>query len=58
MRMLYTFKSVWQLKQASQKGTVYKDYFLAGKSVAGVHRIEPAQQIVNRFEQALKNSIG
>ncbi len=52
MRMFYTLRSVWQLKQASIKGMAYKDYFLAGKSVAGVGSIEPAQDIVRRFANA------
>ncbi|MCA9583692.1 MAG: nitronate monooxygenase, partial [Myxococcales bacterium] len=53
MRMLYQLKGVWQLKQASLKGTTYKDYFQAGKSVAGIHAIEPAGDVVRRFAAAL-----
>lgn len=57
MRMFYTFKSIWQLKQASVKGMAYKDYFLAGKSVNGVHRVEPVKDIVDRFEKALTTEL-
>ncbi len=56
MRMFYTLRSVWQLKQASIKGMAYKDYFLAGKSVAGVCSVEPAQDIVRRFARAAADS--
>lgn len=49
MRMFYTLKSVWQLKRASLKGVSYKDFFQAGKSVAGISEVEPAGQIIARF---------
>jgi nitronate monooxygenase len=50
-RMYYTFKSIWQLKKASLQGMNYKDYFQAGKSVDGIHAIEPAGEIVRRFAE-------
>jgi len=53
MRLYYALKSVWQLKRASLHGLNYKDYFQAGRSVDGVHAIEPAAAIVRRFAQAL-----
>jgi hypothetical protein len=31
-----------------------KDFLQAGKSVAGVHRIEPAAEIVRRFADAAR----
>ena len=52
VRMWYSMKSVWQLKQASLKGMTYKDYFQAGRSVQGVDGIEPAGAIVRRFAEA------
>jgi nitronate monooxygenase len=52
MRMFYSLKSVWQLKRASLQGMSYKDFFQAGKSVAGIDRIEPAGAIVERFAAA------
>jgi nitronate monooxygenase len=52
MRMFYTLKSIWQLKEASLKGASYKDYWQAGKSVDGVERIESAFEIVQRFGKA------
>jgi nitronate monooxygenase len=54
MRMAYQLKSVWQLKRASLKGANYKDFFQAGKSVAGVHQVESAGDVVARFAAALE----
>ena len=53
VRMYYSLKSIWQLKQASLHGMSYKDYFQAGKSVRGVDVVEPAADIVHRFADAL-----
>jgi len=52
VRAFYSLKSVWQLKRASLKGISYKDFFQAGKSVSGIHAIEPAAEIVERFAGA------
>lgn len=49
MRMYYTVRSVWELKQALQKGSAYKDFWQAGKSVDGIEKIEPAGEIIRRF---------
>jgi nitronate monooxygenase len=54
MRMLYSAQAMWKLKRASLEGTAYSEYYQAGKSVAGVHEVEPAGDIVRRFEQAMK----
>jgi nitronate monooxygenase len=54
MRTIYTLLSAWKLKQSSLKGTAYSEYFQAGKSVAGIHSVEPAGDIVRRFAQALE----
>jgi len=52
MRMIYALKSLWQLKRASLDESGEKDYWQAGKSVAKITRIEPAGEIVRRFERA------
>jgi nitronate monooxygenase len=52
MRSLYALKSLWQLKHASLDETGEKDYWQAGKSVAGITSIEPAGDIVRRFAAA------
>lgn len=54
MRTLYAMRSVWQLKQASNKGLSYRDVWQAGKSVAGIEAILPAGEIVRRFAAALE----
>ena len=52
MRSIYALKSLWQLKHASLDESGEKDYWQAGKSVAGIHQIEPAGDIVRRFAAA------
>ena len=56
MRTIYALRSVWQLKRASLAGGAReassKDYWQAGKSVAGIESIEPAGEIVRRFAAA------
>lgn len=53
LRLFYTLRSGRQLKQASLRGLSYKDFFQAGKSVDGVRSVEPAGDIVRRFEATL-----
>ncbi len=52
MRTIYSLKSIWQLRNASLAGTSYRDYFQAGRSVSGIHAVEPAGDIVRRFAAA------
>jgi nitronate monooxygenase len=54
MRMLYTMQSIWKLKRSVKGPFSYKDYLQAGKSVAGIHAIEPAGAIVQRFRAAVE----
>ena len=54
VRSFYSLRSVWQLKRSMQKGAGYGDYFQAGRSVEGIHRIEPAGDIVRRFADAAR----
>ncbi len=56
MRSLYAVKSLWQLKRASLDETGDKDYWQAGKSVAGIHAVEPAGEIVRRFAAAARSA--
>jgi nitronate monooxygenase len=55
-RMYYTAKSIFELRRASLQGVSYKDFFQAGKSVAGIHAIEPAGSIVRRFAAAAEQA--
>ena len=52
MRAIYALKSIWQLKKASLDEGGSRDYWQAGKSVAGVRGIEPAGEIVRAFAEA------
>jgi len=56
MRTLYTLRSLWQLKQASLDTTGDKDYWQAGKSVAGIHAIESAGEIIRRYAAAARQA--
>ncbi len=53
MRTIYALKSAWQLKRASLDESGEKDYWQAGRSVAGIESIEPAGEIVRRFAEAV-----
>lgn len=57
MRALYTLRSFRQLKRASL-GESNDDYWQAGKSVAGIHSVEPAGEVVHRFADALRAARG
>ncbi len=55
MRLFYTLQSVWTLKRASLKGLDYKDFFQAGKSVAGISAIQPVNEIVTSFARKVSS---
>jgi nitronate monooxygenase len=54
MRTLYTLRSLWQLKRASLDTSGDNDYWQAGKSVAGIHAIEPAGEIIRHYATAAR----
>jgi nitronate monooxygenase len=55
MRMLYSLRSAVQLKRAARRAgrPSSADYWQAGKSVAGIHAVEPAGEIVRRFARTI-----
>jgi nitronate monooxygenase len=53
MRTLYTLNSLRRLRQSLTSGDTRTDYWQAGKSVAGIHAILPAAEIVSTFAAAL-----
>jgi len=53
MRIWYALRSIRQLKQASLDPKGGDEYWQAGKSVAGITLIEPAGEVVRRFEAEL-----
>ena len=58
MRSAYALRSFWQLKKASLDPNARREYWQAGKSVDGVHRVETVEDIVRRFEAAACAALG
>jgi nitronate monooxygenase len=56
MRTVYALRSLWQLKRASLDERGVRDYWQAGKSVAGIDGILPAGEIVRRLAAAARGS--
>jgi len=54
MRTLYALRSLWSLKRGLLRDSPERDFWQAGKSVAGIHAIEPAGAIVRRFAEAAR----
>ena len=52
MRTIYALKSIWQLKRSSLDESGEKDYWQAGRSVAGIAEILPAGDVVRRLAAA------
>ena len=52
MRTLYALRSLWALKRGLLRDSPERDFWQAGKSVAGIDGIEPAGEIVRRFAEA------
>lgn len=52
MRMFYSLQALWQLKKSNLHGTGYKEYFQAGKSVADIHEIVSAGDVMRDFAAA------
>lgn len=53
MRLFYTIRSAFQLRKSSMDEEGKQEFWQAGKSVAGIHEIEPAADIVKRFKDTL-----
>jgi nitronate monooxygenase len=56
MRALYALRSLWSLKRGLLRDAPDRDHWQAGKSVAGVDRVEPAGDVVRRFAAAWKDA--
>ncbi len=57
MRTLYGLRSIFQLKRSSLDESGSKDYWQAGKSVAGVEAVEPVGEIIGRFASAARDRV-
>ena len=53
MRTIYALRSLYQLKKDLYKGNGAEEYWQAGRSVDGIHGIEPAGEIVRKYAEAL-----
>jgi nitronate monooxygenase len=56
MRTLYALRSLWALKRGLLRDSPERDFWQAGKSVAGIDAVEPAGEIVRRFAGAWRAS--
>jgi len=52
MRTIYALRSAWELKRTSLDERGRKQYWQAGRSVAGIEGVVPARDIVRRCAQA------
>ena len=57
MRTIFILKSFWKLKQAVLDKTGKIDYWQAGKSVAGVTKIESVKDIMSQFRNVINNHL-
>jgi nitronate monooxygenase len=55
MRTLYGLRSLWALKRGLLRDSPDRDVWQAGRSVAGIDRVEPAADIVRRFAAAWRD---
>lgn len=53
MRAIYAVRSAYRLKKDLYRGRGAEEYWQAGRSVDGIHGVEPVREIVAKFEQAL-----
>lgn len=54
MRTIYAVRSAYRLRKDLYKGAGAEEYWQAGKSVDGIHGIEPAADIVRKFEEEIQ----
>lgn len=53
MRTIYALKSIWQLKKSSLDESGERDYWQAGKSVAGINSVETCDSIMKNLMKFL-----
>jgi nitronate monooxygenase len=54
IRMWYNLRALHSMKRTALSGLSTKDYWQAGKSVEGIHAIEPAAEIIKRFVHSIR----
>jgi nitronate monooxygenase len=58
MRSWYAVRSVVRLRRASMASGASTDYWQAGKSVAGIHSVEPIAKVLSDFAEAARAAGG
>lgn len=58
MRTFYALRSMVRLKRASLQGGASSDYWQAGRSVAAIHAVQPAGEIVRQCAEAAAGLAG
>jgi nitronate monooxygenase len=53
MRAIYAVRSAYRLKKDLYRGRGAEEYWQAGRSVDGIHGVEPARHVVSKFAAAL-----
>lgn len=48
-RTFYSLRSLWQLRRSLRDGNSYREYYQAGKSVAGVQAVQPVADIISEL---------
>jgi nitronate monooxygenase len=56
MRSIYSLRSAWSLGRSSLRPMSSREVYQAGRSVQGIHGIEPAGDIVRRFAAAAERA--
>ncbi len=56
MRGLYSLRSAVRLKRAERGGMSHRDFYQAGKSVAGISEVLPVSEVIDRFVNAAHGS--
>lgn len=59
MRLVYALRSMRQLKESSLQGRMSsRDYYQAGRSVEGIHSVEPCARIIREFVREMPSLRG
>ena len=48
-RLFYSLRSIWQLKRSLKKGSNYREFYQAGKSVSEIQQIQTVDHVINHL---------
>ena len=57
MRSFYALRSLWALRRSSYREGGSREYWQAGRSVAGIKKVEPVAEIMARFRDQAEASL-